>query len=63
LSKLLPSWDEDQIDRTWKELNDARIHNTPSTKTMITDQGIRQMQNRLTHFGQKVANYLQNPAR
>jgi hypothetical protein len=63
LSKLLPSWDEDQIDRTWKELNDARIHNTPSTKTMITDQGIHQLQNRLTDFGQKVANYLQNPAR
>jgi len=61
LHKLLPDWDEDQIDRTWKDLYDAQIHKTAGTKTMITDQGINQLQNRLTIFGAKVARYLTLP--
>lgn len=61
LHKLLPEWDEDQIDRTWKELHDARIHRTPGTKTMMTDQGITQLQNRMTPFGVKVSSYLAIP--
>ena len=61
LHKLLPAWDDDQIDRTWKELYDAQMHRTPDTKTMITDQGINQLQNRLTDFGVKVARFLVIP--
>lgn len=61
LHKLLPAWDDDQIDRTWKELYDAQMHRTPGTKTMMTDQGINQLQNRLTDFGVKVAGYLVVP--
>jgi hypothetical protein len=63
LEKLLPEWDEDQIDRTWQELYDKQIHRTPGTRTMITDRGIRQVEGRLTDFGQKVAGYLRNPVR
>jgi len=63
LSKLLPEWDEDQIDRTWQDLYDKQIHRTSGTRTMITDQGIRQLEGRLTDFGLKVASYLKNPTR
>lgn len=62
LHKLLPEWDDDQIDRTWQELHDAQIHRTPGTKTMMTDQGINQLNNRLTDFGHKVARYLRLPS-
>ena len=58
LKKLLPDWDEDQIDRTWAELYDAKLHRTPGTKTMLTDQGIHQLENRLTEYGQKVARFV-----
>ena len=61
LGKLLPQWDEDQIDRTWSELYDHRIHKTPGTKTMMTDKGIHQLQNRLTDFGGKVASLIADP--
>jgi len=61
LQKLLPEWDEDQIDRTWSDLYDNRIHNTPGTKTMMTDKGIHQLQNRLTDFGGKVASFIADP--
>ena len=63
LGKLLPEWDDDQIDRTWQDLYDNQIHRTPGTRTMITDQGIRQLDGRLTDFGQMVAGYLRDPAR
>jgi len=58
LHKLRPEWDDDQIDRTWKELYDAQMHRIPGTKAVINDQGIKQLQNRLTEFGVKVAGYL-----
>lgn len=59
-TKLLPDWDEDQIERTWSDLYDAKIHRTSGTKTMMTDKGIHQLEGRLTEFGQKVARYLSN---
>jgi hypothetical protein len=58
LRKLLPGWDEEQIDRTWNELHDARIHATRGTRAMMTDRGIHQLEGRLTEFGQRVAWYL-----
>ena len=61
VQKLLPEWEEDQIDRTWKELYDARIHRTPETKGMMNDTGIRQLENRLSEHGQKVSTYLTDP--
>lgn len=61
LSKLVPTWDDEQIERTWQELYVARIHRTAGTKTMMTDKGIGQLENRLTEFGQKVAHYLSCP--
>ena len=61
LLKLLPEWDSDQVERTWKDLYDKSIHKTPGTKGMMSDTGIRQLEGRLTEFGQKVAKYLINP--
>ena len=58
LGALLPEWDEDQIERTWQDLYDAKIHRTPGTRTMMTDRGIHQLENRLIEFGMKVADYL-----
>lgn len=61
LRKLLPNWDDDQIERTWNDLYGAQIHRTSGTKTMMTDKGIHQLDNRLTDFGNKVAEYLKSP--
>jgi hypothetical protein len=61
LRKLLPQWDDDEIERTWQDLYDQRIHRTSGTMTMMTDIGIRQLENRLTDFGNKVAGFLRNP--
>jgi hypothetical protein len=61
LSRLLPQWDDDQLDRTWKDLYDDQIHRTPGTKVMMTDRGIHQLENRLTDFGKKVARYISTP--
>jgi hypothetical protein len=55
---LLPDWDDEQITRTWQELYDARIHNTPGVNTMLTDKGIHQLENRLMQYGLKVVEYL-----
>ena len=62
LSKLLPEWDNDQINRTWSDLYDKKIHRTPSINSMMTDKGIGQLEGRLTDFGIKIAKYLENPA-
>lgn len=59
--RLLPDWDADQVERTWKDLYDKTIHKTPGTKGMMSDKGIRQLEGRLTEFGLKVSNYLINP--
>ncbi|MEP7136458.1 MAG: hypothetical protein ABI904_16130 [Chloroflexota bacterium] len=61
LMKLLPDWDSDQIERTWKDLYDKAIHGTPGTKGTMSDKGIHQLESRLTEFGLKVAKYLTNP--
>jgi hypothetical protein len=61
LKILLPNWDDEQIERTWQELYDDRIHRTDGVKTMMTDKGIRQLENRLSEFGKKVASYLKEP--
>lgn len=61
LRKLLPQWDDDEIERTWQDLYDQRIHRTSGTMTMMTAIGIRQLENRLTDFGNKVAGFLRNP--
>jgi len=58
LRSLLPEWNEEQIERTWQDLYDAKIHRTQGNKAMMTDSGIHQLGNRLTNFGIKVANYL-----
>ncbi len=63
IRKLLPEWDDDQIDRTWSDLYDAKIHRTPGTKTMMTDTGIHQLDNRLDDFGKKVAQYISDPTK
>ena len=62
LSALLPTWSDDQISRTWKDLYDHQIHQTSGTKTMMTDRGIHQLENRLTSFGQTVAKYISDPS-
>jgi len=61
LRRLLPEWDDDQIDRTWADLLDVKIHNTPGTKAMMTDSGVHQLENRLTPFGWKVVRYITSP--
>lgn len=58
IEKLLPDWTEDQIERTWQDLYDKRLQNTPGTKTMITGLGIQQLEDRLTTFGWEVVRYL-----
>lgn len=47
-----------QIERTWKDLYDNHILNTSGIKIMITDQGIHQLENRLTLYGIHVSKYL-----
>ena len=61
LKKLLPEWDEDQIELTWKDLYKYNIHRTPEINIMLTDTGIHQLENRLTEYGKKIAYYLTNP--
>ncbi len=61
LRELLPLWDDDQIGQTWQDLFDRQIHRTPGTKTMMTDRGIHQLENRLTPFGRKVVWYITMP--
>lgn len=59
--KLLPEWTEDEIDRTWAELHERKLHSTPGTKVMMTDRGIHQLEGRLTRFGQHVVGFLTHP--
>ncbi len=61
LHKLLPAWDDNQIDRTWMDLHDAQMHRIPGTKNVMHGRGINQLQNRLTDFGAKVARFLVIP--
>lgn len=61
LRRLLPAWDDDQIDRTWADFFERKIHTTPGTRTMITDSGIHQLENRPTPFARKVVRYITLP--
>ncbi|MHC2994915.1 MAG: hypothetical protein IBV53_05385 [Candidatus Atribacteria bacterium] len=61
LKLLLPTWDKEQIERTWQELLDVRIHKTDGVRTTITDSGIHQLENRLTDYGIKVVRYIKEP--
>jgi len=61
LKLLLPTWDEEQIERTWLELYDARIHKTDGVRATITDSGVHQLENRLTEYGIKVVRYIEEP--
>ena len=61
LKKLLPEWDEDQIERTWKDLYSNNIHRNSEINMNLTDMGIHQLENKLTEYGKKVAYYLTNP--
>lgn len=58
LRQLLPEWDSEEIERTWQDLLTDQLINTPGTKTMITDKGIHQLENRLTTYGNLVVGYL-----
>jgi len=62
LKLLLLTWDEEQIERTWLELYDARIHKTDGVRTTLTNSGIHQLENRLTEYGIKVIRYIKEPA-
>lgn len=61
LQKLLPKWDDDQIERTWVDLYKVRIVRSPNANIAISDTGIRQLEYRLTEFGIKIVGYLTNP--
>lgn len=61
LKNLLPEWDAGQIERTWNDLYDSKIHSTPNITFLCSDSGIKLLQNRLTIFGKKVSDYLKEP--
>ena len=61
LKPLLPTWEEEQIERTWQELYNAKILNTDGVRTSITDRGIHQLENRIIEYGIKVIGYLKEP--
>jgi hypothetical protein len=61
LKKLLPEWDDAQIERTWADLYKVGIVKSPDAKVGISDIGIKQLECRLTEFGNKIVSYLTNP--
>ena len=61
LQKLLPEWDDGQIERTWADLYNVGIVESPYANYSISDTGIRQLEHRLTKFGNKIVGYLTNP--
>jgi len=61
LKKLLPEWDDAQIERTWADLYKEGIVKSPNTNSGISDLGIKQLEYRLTEFGNKIVSYLTNP--
>ena len=62
LGKLLPSWEDDEVERTWKELYDANMHKSgKSTHVMMTDRGIHHLEHVLTDFGKRVASFMTLP--
>lgn len=61
LRKLLPSWDEEEIARTWEGLRRAELVGGAHIKAMMTDRGYHQLEGRLSGFGEKVVSCLRNP--
>ena len=65
LARLLPDWDEDQINRTWRDLYDGRIHDRPDSPNKSlghsSEIGSQVLENYVTGFGQKVAKYVSDP--
>lgn len=62
LSRLLPTWEGEEIVRTWEDLRREGLVAGVHIKAMITDSGYHQLENRLSGFGQQVVAYLRNPA-
>ena len=60
MNKLLPNWDETSIiDVAAKLENDRLIKDiTRNYKTMMTDQGINHLRNRLTDKGKKFCTFI-----
>ena len=59
--KLLPRWTDEQIERTWADLYERKLHKSGGTKAMMTDKGIHQLEGRLTPFGKRVVRVIINP--
>lgn len=62
LKRLLPEWDAEQIERTWRDLGSDEVSGSASLNAMMTDRGIHQLENRISPFGRKVTAYIRNPA-
>jgi hypothetical protein len=61
LRKLLPSWDDEEIARTWEGLRRAELGSGAHVKAMMTDRGYHQLEGRLSSFGEQVVEYLRHP--
>jgi hypothetical protein len=61
LKLLLPTWEDDQIERTWKDLYRAGILNTPSTYGMMSGSAVGNLGGRFKDYGKTVVNYLKVP--
>ena len=61
LKKLLPEWDDDQIERTQADLYNVGIVRLSNANSPCLDTGIIQLEYRLTEFGNKIVDYLTNP--
>ena len=63
MSKLLPEWNEEKILDICKDLeNDRLLSNfVGSYKAMMTDQGIKHLENKLTIKGMRFNSFITNP--
>lgn len=62
LRKLLPSWNEEEVVRTWEGLRREELVGGVHIKAMITDRGYHQLEGWLSSFGDKAVASLRNPA-
>lgn len=61
LKLLLPTWNKEQIERTWLELVDAKIHDGKTVGIQRNDRGIQVLLGCLTEYGTKVIRYIKEP--
>ena len=63
MAKLLPEWTEEKILDICKDLENERLLSNfvESYKTMMTDQGIKHLENKLTIKGMRFYEYITNP--